>query len=126
MTDKADILARDRTITALQFRAWKASQDHGFHDEGVTFGDRIALIHSELSEALEDFRKFGSTAFVYRTEYSLESDTEKPEGVGAELADAVIRIFDAAEYYGIDLERIILEKMDYNDTRPYKHGGKFL
>lgn len=48
----------------------------------------------------------------------------KPEGVPSELADIVIRAMDIAEFYGIDLGRAILEKMEYNQARPYKHGGK--
>lgn len=114
------------TITDYQLRAWKTAEAHGFHQESTTFGDRIALIHSELSEALEDYRALGDEALRYRSVYSPETDTVKPEGVGAELADAVIRIFDAAEHYGIDLEHCIALKMDYNDKRPYMHGGKVL
>jgi NTP pyrophosphatase (non-canonical NTP hydrolase) len=41
------------------------------------------------------------------------------------LADVVIRCFDMADYYKIDLESIIIEKMEFNKTRPYKHGKKF-
>lgn len=114
------------TIRGLMERAWMTSEEHGFHKDTTTFGDRIALIHSELSEALEDYRALGEESFAHRVEYSVESDTFKPEGVGAELADAVIRIFDAAKHYGIDLEHIIELKMDYNDKRPFMHGGKVL
>lgn len=46
----------------------------------------------------------------------------KPEGVPAELADIVIRVFDMAKAYGIDLADAIEEKMAYNMTRPHKHG----
>ncbi|MBR3996408.1 MAG: hypothetical protein IKI97_14170, partial [Clostridia bacterium] len=49
----------------------------------------------------------------------------KPEGVPSELADAVIRCFDMADYYGIDLEAAIMEKHAFNLTRPYKHGKEF-
>jgi len=30
-----------------------------------------------------------------------------------------------ADYYGIDLEAAIIEKHEFNKTRPYKHGKKF-
>ena len=53
------------------------------------------------------------------------SDDGKPEGVPAELADVVIRCFDMADYYGINLEAAIIEKMEFNKTRPYKHGKQF-
>ena len=42
----------------------------------------------------------------------------------SELADVVIRILDFCEGQKIDLETIILEKMKYNESRPYKHGNK--
>lgn len=122
MTDEE----RGPSIAELQKRAWETADKSGFHEPPPTFGDRIALIHSELSEALEDFRKLGEESFAYRVEYSNETDTFKPEGVGSELADAVIRILDASESYGIPLEHILLLKMEHNDKRPYRHGGKKL
>lgn len=39
--------------------------------------------------------------------------------------EAVIRIADLCGYMGIDLEGVIREKMEYNATRPYKHGTGF-
>jgi NTP pyrophosphatase (non-canonical NTP hydrolase) len=42
------------------------------------------------------------------------------------MADVVIRIMDMAGYYGIDLEQAIIDKIKYNKTRPYKHGGKVI
>jgi NTP pyrophosphatase (non-canonical NTP hydrolase) len=115
--------------------------DKGFWDEPVrTFGDQVALMHSELSEALEEFRKFGlqpgmfcyswrpqsssgssSPEFVARTMDDLTRG--KPEGIAAEFADVIIRIADTCEHYGIPLEFAIEKKMEYNRTRPHKHGG---
>lgn len=54
------------------------------------------------------------------------SEDDKPEGMGAELADVVIRIMDYCGFAGIDLESLILQKHEYNKTRPYRHGGKVL
>jgi NTP pyrophosphatase (non-canonical NTP hydrolase) len=89
----------------------------GWHDTPREFGTMIALIHSELSEALEEARSERG----YETWYS---DGGKPEGVPAELADVVIRVFDTAEMYGIDIEGAIFEKMEYNAGRSHRHGGK--
>jgi len=80
-------------------------------------GEQIANMHSELSEAWEAFRNGASLDFWFVKE-------GKPEGFGVELADAVIRILDTCEAYGIDLEKMIELKMKYNKTRPYRHGGK--
>ncbi len=99
--------------------AYRQAKDSGFHDKdaAISFGDRIALVHSELSEALESYRADGLI-----TEGYLDLDTGKPEGVPSELADVVIRVADMCGVYGIDLHEAIVTKLAYNKTRPYRHG----
>lgn len=76
-------------------------------------GELIALMHSELSEGLEALRK------------DAVSDKIAPfKGIEEELADCVIRILDASAEKGWNVIDAILAKMDYNEGRAYRHGGK--
>jgi len=76
---------------------------------------KIALCHSELSEALEAARDGKYIAY--------EKDG-KPEGVVVELADTMIRIMHLAGLLGLDLEDAVEQKMAANQKRPYRHGGR--
>lgn len=112
--------------------------NHGWWQEERSFGDLIALCHSELSEALEEYRKGHSPTEIYKycskcglDEYQESpcmncSIANKPEGILSELADVVIRIMDMCGHYGIDLEAALIEKHEFNKTRPYRHGNKVI
>lgn len=89
----------------------------GFRDDR-TFGDTMALLHSEVSEALEEYRIQGLEAG--------SGADGKPVGVASELADVFIRLIDTCDQWGIDLWQAYLTKMAYNETRPYRHGNKRL
>lgn len=80
----------------------------------VNKGERIALMHSELSEALEGVRK------DLKDEHLPQFTSET-----VELADCVIRILDHCEAFGLSLIDAILAKHDFNTTREYMHGKKF-
>lgn len=101
----------------------------GWNSETRTFGDLIALMHSELSEALEEFRKgYGFNEIYFECdshEYSEHSQAGcKPEGIPIELADAIIRILQFCGTHGVDIQTAFDFKMKYNTTRSYRHGGK--
>lgn len=93
-------------IKELQKLCHDIAQDKGWWLGERNNGELVALIHSELSEALEGMRK------------------DDWDNVKEELADVVIRIMDFCEARGIDLEQNILMKIEKNKTRSFRHGGK--
>lgn len=102
--------------------AYATATDKGWHEKpDKTFGEYIALIHSEVSEALEAYRD--KPLAVTQIEVS---EGGKPEGVASELADVLIRIFDMSADLGIPLVRALDMKAEYNTTRSHRHGGKHL
>lgn len=102
--------------------SYQNALEKGWWEDNRSVGELIALMHSELSEALEEHRNGHSVEKVYYN----ENKPNKPEGVAVELADCVIRIFDFCGRYDIDLESILKLKMEYNSTRPYRHGNKVI
>lgn len=182
------------------------AMEHGWWDRPITFGDIVSLCHSEISEALEEFRAGRPLVYFVETNGFVvtamdERQGEKPEGIAVELGDCVMRILDwmsqesvdvdgamaqarvilrggrevpalrvnggmgdlAAELHlylslayrnylngtglfpiavrtamcilriqewaeknGVDLDAVLEEKLTYNKTRSYRHGGKAL
>src|SRR5678816_3762456 len=119
-------------IAALQEEVFHTAVEHGWwplisdtkvgdktsgvivDQKDVNIPEKLALMHSELSEALEHFRHGNMEMFI--------SVSGKPDGFWIELADCIIRILDTAGAYGIDMEYMLRVKADYNKTRPYRHG----
>lgn len=101
------------------------NKSKGWYDESRTFGDDIALLHSEVSEALEAYRVGGATDQT-SVPHAANDNNPKPEGVGSELADVLVRLLDTCKRYDVDLFAEWRRKMDFNWTRPVRHGGKRL
>lgn len=96
-------------------KAYQIAKDHGWHEKPRNDGEVLALIHCEISEALQALRD-GNKPDHHCPDFS---------SLEIELADAIIRIMDYAGERGLNLSLAILEKMEFNKKRPYKHGKNF-
>ena len=76
-------MSDSNTLNALRDEALRTAEEKGFSSS--TIGEDIALMHSELSEALEEMRSGRVANETYH-------EGEKPCGVPTELADVIVRI----------------------------------
>ena len=109
------------TIETLIVESNQTAKSKGWWDDpNRNIGEILALIHSEVSEALEVYRLKGKDSLKEKW----FDEKGKPEGFTVELADVVIRIADLCGELGLDLESALTTKLSYNQTRPYRHGDK--
>lgn len=136
-------------ITELVEKAHANAVDKGFWDEKRETGTLLALIHSEVSEALEADRNSEKSEYVevklsnvdysnlisFLTSYGFLNMVVKiekgakfinpKENFAEELADILIRVFDLSGGKGIDLESAVMAKMERNRQRPRLHGKQY-
>ena len=77
----------------------------GFRSDESRIWEMLALIHTEISEATDAYKK-----------------GEPLEKVGEELIDAIIRILHLLSALNLDAEELYQKKMAKNWQRPYRYG----
>lgn len=107
-----------KSLLDMAEEVYQNNVNKGWYDDQRSFLEAMALLHTEVSEAVETWRDIG---FEKRTDAS-----GKPDDVGSELADVLIRLLDDCYRNGIDLEAEYERKMAFNRTRSYRHGNKRL
>ena len=136
-------------LNELAKEAHQIAVEHGWWEKEPSFGDLVALMHSELSEALEEYRAGRDMVWYACTEgtpehpcdpkdiYDCEMSgqeascayrSEKPEGIAVELADCIIRILDWAGHENVNMDRIFFEVMEAHKDQPEEEQsfGEFI
>ena len=120
-------------INILQKKIHKNAISKGFYDKGQNFGTSLMLVVSELGEAIEahrhnewcDMKAFNEVLISEQFDFETCFKKYVKDTVQDEVADAFIRILDMCEYYGIDLQKHVELKMEYNAKRERLHGKKY-
>jgi len=119
-----------QSLNDLRDLCLKIANEKGFTE--ATIGEDLMLMVSELAEALEDHRKGREPSWVWYETKSGESTTEydddgkpsKPCGIPTEIADLIIRALHFCGKHDIDIQSAVMKKIEFNRTRPFKHGKK--
>lgn len=126
----------------LRDEVHKNAVEHGWWEKPLTFSEIIVMCHSELSEAVEEYRagrpmlyfvvetddgKGGTYPAIRQDIVCLEEFAGvKPEGVAAELADCILRILDYMGQVKGDVDGIVRGLQGYAPIQEKKGDGKQL
>ena len=108
-------------LNELAIELHTTAVEKGWWEEDRNFGEVLMLVNTELAEAYEEYRKGREIREVY---YEVGPFLgPKPCGISVELVDAMIRILEFGAKHNINWDMVMKLKMEYNKTRPYRHGG---
>jgi len=111
-------------IAILVDESYRTAKEKGWWDQGDrNIGELIALMHCELSEAMEEYRKDGVEG-LSTIHINVDGKQGKPGGIATELADVLVRIFDFCGRYEVPLGEALRLKLAYNRGRSHRHGNK--
>ncbi len=106
-----------KSIKEWQKEVYSLAKEKGWYNPPKSKGESILMIMTELAEVVEELRS---------DEKHYYEVNGKPEGIGPELADIIIRTLDFSESLGINIEEMMIKKHEYNKSRSTRHGNKKL
>lgn len=133
--DKGFYEEHDTIMTAMMEQNWPQELVDSYKKAFID--QRLALIMSEASEAVEANRK-GNVANISEFQQDKQGSPFHAESIFKrafeenikdstedELSDVLIRVLDLAGYLGMDLQYHVENKLIYNSLRAHKHGKKY-
>lgn len=111
-------------INRMAEELYTSAKDKGWHAGPVNVGNYVANIHGEVSELWESYRLHTMHKPCDKADKMKEHRLEPLTCGEEELADIFIRTLDTAQALDINLGRAVRIKHQFNQTRPYRHGGK--
>lgn len=138
LTKVLDILPG--ALDALKTGIHDGNVQRGFYDKEPSVCEQLALIMTEGAEAIEADRKNKHADIKTFRKKVLELDPDDPEyktkfddlfrtyikdTVEDELADIFIRLMDFCGWRNVNITEHVLLKVNYNNSRPYKHGKQY-
>ena len=126
---KNPYLSEDLNNIAAAIMNWRIGK--GFDTSLKNCPEKLMLVVTELSEAMEAFRHLENRTLNFCMHKGMNDvTTEDVSGdqwewllnFQEEIADTFIRLLDMTGSYGIDIATAIMMKMAKNEDRPHKHG----
>lgn len=111
-------MAGEGMLNELADKCHKIAVEHGWWDCDRDFGTLAALLHSEVTEMFEAYRHSLPLPPPH-----MPDEVANIPGVAEEMADILIRLLDMVSYYQVDIGLAVANKMEKNQSRPYRHGG---
>ena len=99
-------MSKSLTLEQISQLIIEQAKEKGFGTKPneINVVEKIALIHSEISEAYEAYR---------------HQNIDGKDGLEEELGDAIQRILHLCSVLGINIEKAILNKLKYNKDRKW-------
>jgi len=119
---------------AREIAAWSA--DKGWETTWRSVPEKLMLVVTELAEAMEEYRHLQHADIAYMDDEDRpfaervecpglgQESRERVAKFREEISDTMIRLLNLSASLGIDIEAEIAAKMEKNEKRPYRHGGK--
>lgn len=113
----------EKTIRELAAEVHQTAMEKGWWPEesgGRNIGEALMLIVTEVADAMTQYKDYPERSW----NFTGIGDDGKPYGLATEMADAIIRILDFCEGFGIDISEALEIKAAYNKGRPYRHRNR--
>lgn len=113
-----------KVISNFVVEAHQTAVDNGFYSVEQNLGNMCSNLHGEVSELWEAYRAGKLNSLCDKSEAMKALGLAPLTSLEEECADIVIRVFDICGYFKVDLANALLNKMKYNKSRKFRHGGK--